>query len=121
MINVPRSDAGAKSIRYSGTAPLFATMADVFQYPLQEARNSCRNVEKENQQFRSRWSIVLFRNAIPEPDRNNTLDACAKCAAIWYLEAARADDVSPAAVASSFSAPCAESRGHKRANMAARI
>lgn len=121
MVNMPRSEAGARSIRYSGTAPLFATMADLFQYPLQEARNSCRNVERENKQFRSRWVIVEFSHAIPEGDRNNTLNPCAKCAAMWYLRADGANASSAPLVPAQQSLPVvrAQSPVHKSARLGA--
>jgi hypothetical protein len=97
MINVPRNVAGAASIEYDGSAPLFATMADVFHFPLAEARQTGRDVERENAQFRSRWRIVDFPRPIPPERRNTALEACAKCAAAWYAEAVQADGLAPAA------------------------
>jgi hypothetical protein len=86
MVNLPRSTPGAKSSAYKGTAPLFATMADMFSFPLTEARRSMRCVERENVQFRSRWCIFNFRQGIPKAQRNITLSPCCRCAAAWYLE-----------------------------------
>ena len=84
-INVPRNTAGAASIKYVAKAPLFATMADPFSYPLLEARQTGRDVTRENLQFQSRWRIVKFHRSIPEDRKDITLDPCAKCAANWYL------------------------------------
>jgi hypothetical protein len=86
MINVPRNVAGAASLEYEGTAPLFATMADIFHFPLGEARHTGRDVERENTQFRSRWRIVHFAAAIPPELRDRALEACGKCAAAWFAE-----------------------------------
>jgi len=90
MINVPRNVAGASSVEYDGTAPLFATMADVFHFPLGEARQTGRDVERENAQFRSRWRIVHFPTAIPPELRDRALEPCAKCAAAWFAEVVEA-------------------------------
>ena len=84
-VKMPRSHF-AESKKYTGTAPLFATMADLFSYPITEARKHGRNVEKENRQFNSRWAIVRFRNEIPVEERNVALEACGRCAAEWYAE-----------------------------------
>ena len=91
MINVPRNTAGARSIKYVGTAPLFATMADMFSYPLADARRDGRSVERENAQFRSRWACWEFTRPIPIEQRDVTLQACACCAARW-LTSEQADD-----------------------------
>lgn len=96
MINLPRNDAGAKSVRYEGTAPLFASMADIFSFPLDLARREGRNVEKENRQFRSRWQIIDFTRAIPEAHRNVDLEPCPRCAACWYLHGYVSFDPLPA-------------------------
>ena len=84
MINVPRNVAAA-SLVYTESAPLFATMTDVFRFPPQEARASGRDVERENIQFRSRWRIIHFKDSIPADRRSVDLDACGLCAAKWYI------------------------------------
>ena len=127
MINVPRNVAGAASVEYDGTAPLFATMADVFHFPLGEARQTGRDVERENAQFRSRWRIVHFGKAIPPQMRDRGLEPCPKCAAAWYAEAAAEVGEAPALaegdppllpVAMAPPAPEAESPERKRARIA---
>lgn len=95
MINVPRNSIGASSVQYTGSAPLFATMCDVFSYPLREARQHGRDPERENIQWRSRWHIIDFARAIPPDKRDISLEPCAKCAATWLMEANFADDPSP--------------------------
>ena len=59
----------------------------MFSYPLNEAKRSQRDVEKENRQFKSRWTTVTFSRAIPEEHRDPTLRPCAKCGAAWYAAA----------------------------------
>jgi hypothetical protein len=87
MVRLPRG-AFVESKTYSGTAPIFATMADPFSYPLDEARKHGRSVERENRQFKSRWSILRFHIAIPEAERDVTIEPCPQCAAKWYGEVA---------------------------------
>jgi hypothetical protein len=94
MVKLPRSHF-EESKRYSGTAPLFATMTDVFQYPLREAQKTNRSVEKENRQFRSRWTIVEFRHEIPVEQRDISLPSCPRCAAEWYAEVVGQDLPAP--------------------------
>jgi hypothetical protein len=86
MINVPRNVSPA-SLVYTESAPLFATMTDVFRFPAQEARASGRDVERENIQFRSRWRIIQFKHSIPPDRRSVDLEACGLCAARWYIGA----------------------------------
>lgn len=52
-VRLPRTTHG-ESKEYSGTAPIFATMADMFSYPVADARKFGRNVQRENVQFQSR-------------------------------------------------------------------
>jgi hypothetical protein len=86
MVKMPRN-THKTSVPYTGTAPLFATMADLFSYPLDEAKKFGRSVEKENRQWRSRWRLVRFDNAIPEYMRDAKFKPCMHCAATWYLAA----------------------------------
>ena len=86
MVKLPRCTFEASRL-YKGTAPLFATMADLFSYPLVEARMTGHLVERENRQWQSRWHIVTFRFDIPVGRRNSTIKPCAKYAAGWYLAA----------------------------------
>ena len=51
-VRLPRNQFESSKL-YTGTAPLFATMATLFNYPLAEARRTQRNVELENEQFLS--------------------------------------------------------------------
>ena len=97
MVRMPRTTFGESKL-YEGTAPLFATMATLFTYPLADAKRYQRNVEYENKQFRSRWDIIKFNNEIPEHERDSTLDPCAKCAATWYSEAAELSGPPPPAM-----------------------
>jgi hypothetical protein len=83
MVRLPRSHF-AEGKMYTGKAPLFATMADLFSYPMSEARQTGRSIERENYQFKERWAIVPFRHPIPEEERNPTLVPCEKCSAQWY-------------------------------------
>ena len=85
-VRLPRSHF-AESKMYEGTAPIFASMADPFSYPVHEARKFGRNIAKENRQFESRWAIIPFKQPIPECERDVTLEACPRCAASWYAEA----------------------------------
>ena len=85
-VKLPRN-IFTESFVYAGTAPLFATMASPFQYPLAEARKTGRDVEYENGQFRSRWVTVGFRTAIPQKEQDPTLDPCELCGARWYAGA----------------------------------
>lgn len=86
MVKLPRCSFEA-SVPYKGTAPLFATMADLFSFPIAEARRAGRLVERENVQWRSRWRVIMFRLPIPREQRNSTLKPCCKCCAEWYLAA----------------------------------
>ena len=85
MVKLPRSHFEESKL-YTGTAPLFASMADPFSYPPHEARRTGRNVARENKQFESRFAIVRFRKEIPVPERDVTLKPCPSCAAVWYGE-----------------------------------
>jgi hypothetical protein len=96
MVKLPRNHFEA-SAKYSGSAPLFATMANVFQYPLQDAQKTGRSVEKENGQFRSRWTIVTFVREIPPQHRDISIPPCPRCAAQWYASAAGQQPVAPPA------------------------
>jgi hypothetical protein len=91
MVKLPRSSFASSKL-YTGTAPLFATMSDLFHFPPVEARQTGRDVERENVQFRSRWCIQRFQRSVPAAARDSTLQPCAKCAAEWYT----ADDIDPA-------------------------
>ena len=83
MVRLPRNQfAGSK--KYEESAPLFATMADLFSYPMDEARRTGRSIERENLQFQSRWNIVRYRHVIPQEARDPTLEPCASCCARWY-------------------------------------
>lgn len=93
-VKLPRN-VFAESFEYRGTVPLFATMATPFSYPFAEAKKTGRNVEYESKQFRSRWVTVQFKNAIPESERDSSLDPCRRCGAVWYAA------VVPASVRSS--------------------
>ena len=86
MIRMPRNNF-EESVQYTGTAPLFATMADLLKYPAAEAKSTGRDVEKENRQFRSRWEIIRFKESIPQDERDVTIKPCPKCAAEWFGEA----------------------------------
>ena len=59
QIKLPRNNFRS-SVRYTGSAPLFATMCDLFSYPPAEAMKTGRGVDRENVQWRSRWNIVHF-------------------------------------------------------------
>ena len=85
-VRLPRNHFQESRV-YTGTAPLFASMASPFRYPLGEARKFGRDVEYENKQFRSRWTTFTFGVSIPEAERDPTIQACAMCGAQWYLEA----------------------------------
>ena len=85
-VKLPRNHFVA-SKKYTGTAPLFATMATLFCYPMCEAKRTGRSIEYENCQMRSRWCQVVFRHSIPEAERQPALPACACCAARWYAAA----------------------------------
>ena len=87
-VRLPRTHF-AEPKEYKGTAPLFATMADLFSYPVKEARETGRSIEKENRQFRSRWAIIVFKHAIPKEERDVTIVPCPRCAAQWYAGAVR--------------------------------
>ena len=89
-VRLPRNHF-SESKQYSGTAPLFATMCDIFSYPACEARRTGRSIEKENRQFRSRWQVVHYRYEIPQESRDPTLHPCACCCAQWYAQAAPAE------------------------------
>ena len=82
-VKLPRSFY-KESVIYTGTAPLFASMASPFSFPLAEARKTGRDVEYENGQFRSRWVVVNYRTAIPADERDSMLDPCQRCGARWY-------------------------------------
>ena len=84
-VRLPRNHFRA-SVEYSGTAPLFATMADPFRFPASEAHATGRDVERENRQFRSRWDPTFFRNEIPAAMRDDTVPACPVCWSRWVLE-----------------------------------
>ena len=86
MIRMPRNNF-EESVQYTGTAPLFATMADLLKYPAAEAKSTGRDVEKENRQFRSRWEIIRFKESIPQDERDVTIKPCPKCSAEWFGEA----------------------------------
>ena len=83
MVRLPRCTF-AEGKMYKGRAPLLSTMADLFTYPIPEARQTGRSIERENYQFRERWAIVPFRHPVPEDERDPTLVPCAKCSAQWY-------------------------------------
>ena len=59
-VRLPRNNFTASKL-YTGTAPLFATMADLFSYPLDKSKKTGRNTARENNQFAERWSVVRFR------------------------------------------------------------
>lgn len=82
-IKLPRNSY-KESAKYKGTAPIFASMASLFQYPLTEAKKFQRDVEYENGQFRTRWDIVRFNCAIPVAERDVTIKPCGKCGAEWF-------------------------------------
>ena len=82
-VKMPRNRF-AQSLPYKGSAPLFATMADLFSFPIREAERTGRSIEKENVQWQSRWTIVSFSKPIPVEHRCTTIEACPKCAALWY-------------------------------------
>ena len=107
-IRLPRNHF-LESFVYKGTAPLFATMATPFHYPLDEARRTCRDIEYENQQFRSRWNTINFPNSIPEEQRDSTLDPCTKCCALWYVGALSSQSAE-AGVSTPFSIQPADSK-----------
>ena len=92
LVRLPRNQYEASKL-YTGTAPLFSTMATMFSYPLAEAKRTQRQVELENEQFRSRWTVVRFPNPLPEERRDPTLRPCAKCGAQWYVSAWDPTDV----------------------------
>ena len=87
MVRLPRNHY-TESKPYTGTAPLFATMADAFSYPIQEARQTGRNIARENGQFHSRWNVITYPNPIPQSERDPSLDPCAHCGAQWYQTSA---------------------------------
>jgi hypothetical protein len=86
-VRLPRGQYD-ESKKYDETAPLFATMVNPFSYPLKEARETGRSVERENKQFKSRWAIIKFQHEIPVPERDVTIEPCPCCAAKWYAEVA---------------------------------
>lgn len=92
-VKLPRNHF-KESMEYNGMAPIFATMASPFEYPLSEARKTGRNVEYENGQFRSRFTTVTYRTPIPVEERDSTLDPCERCGAEWY--AGVVDESAPA-------------------------
>ena len=92
MVRLPRN-AFDESKEYVGTAPLFATMATLFKYPLYMAKKFQRDVEYENEQFRSRWNIIRFPTSIPKHERNPTLKPCKGCGAKWYAGAVAAESI----------------------------
>jgi hypothetical protein len=87
MIRLPRNQF-EESLSYTGSAPLFATMATMFSYPLGEAKKAGRSIDLENTQWRSRWTMVRMPHAIPEEHRDPTLRPCRSCGAQWYACAA---------------------------------
>ena len=85
-INLPRNNF-LESVVYNGIAPLIATMASPFSFPLDEAKRTGRGIEMENVQFKSRWRQIAFPHSIPEQQRDSSLEQCAKCCAFWYVGA----------------------------------
>ena len=83
MVKLPRNNFVASKL-YNGTAPLFATMSDLFSYPAAEARRTGRSIARENVQFASRWKVIRYCRSIPEEHRDPTLNPCVRCAAQWY-------------------------------------
>ena len=83
MVRMPRNHY-SESKAYNGTAPLFATMADTFSYPMAEARQTGRSIARENEQFHSRWNVITYRSPIPPAERDPALRPCAHCGAAWY-------------------------------------
>ena len=84
MVSLPRNSFRS-SLKYDGSAPLLASMCDLFSYPPREATRTGRNVERENRQWRSRWTSVCFSRSLPEARMQPTFPACPRCAATWYL------------------------------------
>ena len=87
MVRLPRNHYSESKL-YTGTAPLFATMADAFSYPIMEARQTGRCIPRENEQFRSRWNVITYPWPIPAAERDPTLHPCPHCAAQWYQASA---------------------------------
>ena len=67
-------------------------MADLFCYPLGEARRSQRSIERENHQFNSRWNIIRYNHPIPLERRDPSIRPCPRCAARWYCDVAQQEE-----------------------------
>eukprot|EP00974_Lingulodinium_polyedra_P033862 3256200-Lingulodinium_polyedra.AAC.1 len=66
-------------------------MADIFSYPITEARQTGRNIVRENAQFESRWNVITYHWPIPEAERDPALRPCARCCAHWYHSSAETE------------------------------